>query len=178
MGFSFSKESDKGLKISNLSSRSIGSKADFKRGDVIISINDHRLRSEDDFLHWIHAGRNDRITVIVLRDDREVTLYLEPDVIFEETVVAQGGAWLGVDLYDRFSRMAVVLKIHPNSPAERAGLRGDDVIVAVEGEEIRSPEHLGEVIGRMRPGDQVEIEVERNRRALNSSTPRSLAARP
>jgi hypothetical protein len=166
LGLSFSEQTtDKGLKISKLSSRSIASKADFKEGDIIVSINDHRIASQRDFLHWLHAGRHDRITVIVLRDDREVTLFLEPDVIFQETVVAQGGAWLGVDLYDRFSRMAVVLKVHPNSPADRAGLRGDDVIIAVEGEEIRSPEHLGQVIGQMRPGDLVEIEVERNRRA-------------
>jgi S1-C subfamily serine protease len=57
----------------------------------------------------------------------------------------------------------VVLKVHPNSPAQRAGLRGDDLILSVNGEEIHSPEHLGQVIGQMNPGTLVEVEVERNR---------------
>jgi S1-C subfamily serine protease len=166
LGFTFSEEtSDKGLKISNLSEKGVVSKTDFRRGDIIVSINDHRITSQRDFMHWLHAGRNDRITVVVLRDDREETIFLDPDVIFvEETVASSGGAWLGVDLYDRFSRAAVVLKVHPNSPAERAGLRNDDLIVAVDGEEITSPEHLGQVIGAMQPGTDVEVEVERNRR--------------
>jgi C-terminal processing protease CtpA/Prc len=166
LGFSFSEEkSEKGLKISKVSSQTVASKAAFKEGDVIISVNDHDVTSQSDFFHWIHAAPDERIVVVVLRDDREVPLYLEPDILFQETTVSQGGAWLGVDLYDRFTRAAVVLKVHPGSPAQRAGLRGDDLIVSVNGQEITSPEHLGQVIGQMRPGDQVEIEVERNRRS-------------
>jgi C-terminal processing protease CtpA/Prc len=165
LGFTFDdSDSDKGLKLSKLASKSIGSKADFKEGDIVVSINDHRVRSQRDFLHWIHAGSHDRITVIVLRDDREVTLYLDPAVIFEETTV-HSGAWLGVDLNDRFATAAVVLKVHPNSPAQRAGLKGEDVILSVDGQRIQSADHLGEVIGRMEPEQKVEIRLERNQQA-------------
>ena len=163
LGLTFSEEtSDKGLKITKLSSKGIASKLNFREGDIIVSVNDHRARTDRDFVRWINANRDDRITVIVLRDDREVTVYLEPDVIFQETVVSQS-AWLGVDLEDRVTDSAVVRKVHPNSPAERAGVKSGDVILAVAQVEIDSPEHLGQVIGKMRPGDEVEIEVERNR---------------
>jgi hypothetical protein len=164
LGFSFSEESsEKGLKISKTKSDTLATKAKFKEGDIIVRVNDNRVRSQADFIRFIHAAPRERITVIVLRDEEEVTLYLEPELI-QEFVVTSGGAWLGVDLYDRFSRAAVVLKVHPNSPAERAGLRSDDLIISVEGTGIRSPEHLGEVIRSMDPGTDVEILVERNRR--------------
>ena len=163
LGFSFSKEkSDKGLEVTNISSQSIASKADFEEGDIIISVNDHRVTTHDEFVRWLFVDTDERITIIVLRDDREVTLYLEPEVIFEETTVAQGG-WLGVDLYERHRQAAIVQRIHPDSPAERAGLRADDMILTVDGEPIDSPQHLGQVIGGMAPGSQVEIEVDRNR---------------
>lgn len=163
IGFSFAAgSSEDGLKISKVSSDSAAFKAKFQTGDVIIKVNDHRITSQDDFVRWIHDSR-ERITVIVLRDEREVTLYLEPDVIFEEVRVA-GGAWLGVDLVDRITDAAVVYRVHPGSPAERAGLRSDDLILTVDGERIQSPEHLGKVIGAMQPGSEVEIEVDRNDR--------------
>lgn len=165
LGFTFDEaDNEKGVKLSKLSSKSIGSKAEFKEGDILVSVNDHRLRSQKDFLHWIHAGSHSRITIIVLRDDREVTLYLDPEVIFESVTVSSG-AWLGVDLNDRFATAAVVLKVHPNSPAARAGLKGEDVILSVDGQRVQSADHLGEVIGRQQPGQEVEIRIERNQQA-------------
>ncbi len=166
-GITFSdRTSDDGLVISRLSSRGIFARAKFREGDIVVSIDGRRVRSQDDFFHWFHGDTRQRVPVVVLRDDREVTLYVEPEVTYDEPcAVARGGAWLGVDLVDRFRNQAMVLKVHPNSPAQRAGIRADDVIVAVEGEEITSPDHLGQVIGRLRPGDEVEIEVDRDRRA-------------
>jgi S1-C subfamily serine protease len=153
------------LVIGRLSSRGIFAKAKFREGDIIVSINGNRVRSQDDFFHWFHGGARQRVPIVVLRDDREATLYVEPEVIHEERAPARrGGAWLGVDLVDRFHNQAMVLKVHPNSPAERAGIRPDDVILSVEGEEITSPDHLGQVIGGMRPGTEVEIQVDRDRR--------------
>jgi regulator of sigma E protease len=172
----FSERSERGLRISKLSSKSVAAHAEFHEGDVIVSVNDHRVHSERDFLHWIHAGVDERITVIVMRDDREVTLYLEPDVIFEEVVVSESGGWLGVDLVERFQSEAVVQRVYRDSGAERAGLRADDMIVSVDGTEIASPEHLGKVIRQMRPGTTVEIEFDRGGRVF--VTDATLGRRP
>jgi C-terminal processing protease CtpA/Prc len=165
LGFKFSEnDTSKGLKITNINNNTVATKSEFKQGDVIVSVSDHTIRSERDFIRFLQVGGRQRIPVVVLRDDREVTLYIAPDLI-QEFVTTSGGAWLGVDLWERFSRAAVIQRVHPGSPAERAGLRADDLIVAINGEDIRSPEHLGEVIGSMAPGTDVEIEVERNRQS-------------
>jgi C-terminal processing protease CtpA/Prc len=166
LGFAFASQStDSGLKINSVASRSIASRADFQDGDVIVSVNDNRVTSQRDFVRYIDLNATNRIPVVVLRDDRQVTIYLDPTVIREEVVVS-GHGWLGVDLEDRERRAAVVYRVHPESPAAEAGLRSGDVILAVDGTDIRSPQHLGEVVGDMRPGSDVEIEVERNRRSI------------
>ncbi len=53
-----------------------------------------------------------------------------------------------------------VVAIAPQSPAERAGLRtGTDVIVAVDGQPIDSPERLAEAIAKHAPGETVKLLV-------------------
>ncbi len=66
---------------------------------------------------------------------------------------------------------AIVLDLAPQGPAERAGLRHGDVIVAFDGEAVDSTERLGELIRAQRPGERVEVEVirEGDRRTLSAT---------
>lgn len=57
---------------------------------------------------------------------------------------------------------AIVTAVSDNTPAERAGLREGDVILAVNGNKIDSASHLTEVIGGFNPGDDVEITYRRD----------------
>ncbi len=56
---------------------------------------------------------------------------------------------------------AFVDDVLPGSGAEAAGLRAGDVILAIDGEEITSNDRLGELIGEHRPGDTIEVTIER-----------------
>lgn len=62
---------------------------------------------------------------------------------------------------------AYVAEVQPGSPAEAAGLKGGangtgDVIVAVDGQQVDSPESLTAIISQKAPGDRVELEIVRN----------------
>lgn len=55
-----------------------------------------------------------------------------------------------------------VIEVSPDGAAYEAGLKRDDIIVGVNGKEIKNSPKLQELIGRGRPGDEVNILVNRD----------------
>jgi serine protease Do len=77
--------------------------------------------------------------------------------------VSPAAPWLGIrgeaELHGRV-RGVHVIATAPSSPAERAGLRpGADVIVAVDGQPVDTPERLAALIGKRTVGDTVKLLV-------------------
>lgn len=64
-------------------------------------------------------------------------------------------------VYDENTHSIPVLDVASESPAERAGLRASDRIVAVNGQPLVTSVPFDEAWGRGRPGDTVELTVER-----------------
>jgi S1-C subfamily serine protease len=83
----------------------------------------------------------------------------------------------------------LVAQLQPGGPAERAGLRGPritrrgtsllgvtridysaaDIVLAVDGEEVKSQDDFLNAIERKRPNDQVELTVLRDGKRINLS---------
>jgi Do/DeqQ family serine protease len=61
----------------------------------------------------------------------------------------------------RHTQGAVIARVEPGSPAERAGLRTNDLVVAINGAPMRSGIELRNRVGLSRIGDEVELTVER-----------------
>lgn len=59
---------------------------------------------------------------------------------------------------------AEVLEVVPESPAERAGLREGDLILAVDGEDVTTETPLVNLIAAHEPGDTVALTIERHGR--------------
>ena len=57
---------------------------------------------------------------------------------------------------------AVIVRLSEGSPAQAAGLRIGDVIVSVNGRSIENSSNLGNAIGLMRVGEEIELEVLRS----------------
>jgi S1-C subfamily serine protease len=70
---------------------------------------------------------------------------------------------LGILLFDVGGRMrpAYVERVRPNSPAQVAGIRPNDLIISVAGEMIGTCADFQEVRGRLRVGQQVELVIKR-----------------
>jgi S1-C subfamily serine protease len=74
-------------------------------------------------------------------------------------------ALLGVSVGDGKGRGAAVSGVVPGGPAQDAGLRTGDVISAVDGQSVDSPDDLTAVLDKHQPGDQVRVEwTDRNGR--------------
>lgn len=61
---------------------------------------------------------------------------------------------------------ALVAKVSPNSPAEKAGLEVGDIIRSVNGEAVRSSSDLPMTISAIRPGDEVKLGIWRKGKTL------------
>jgi serine protease Do/serine protease DegQ len=60
------------------------------------------------------------------------------------------------------TRGALITQVVPGSPADKAGLKTEDIILETNGREIRDFAHLRNMIGMMRVGDKVEFKVWRD----------------
>lgn len=97
-----------------------------------------------------------------------------------EEIIQTGSAvhvWLGIQGSDIGNRGgALVEKVVEGSPAEEAGLVARDVILAVEGESVRSMSALVIALRDRDPGEVVEVEFERD--GERSTVAVTLAERP
>jgi S1-C subfamily serine protease len=54
-----------------------------------------------------------------------------------------------------------IVGVSPGGAADKAGLKEEDVIVGVDGKEVKTTSQLQELIARRRPGDDVAIDFKR-----------------
>jgi S1-C subfamily serine protease len=82
-----------------------------------------------------------------------------------------GGAHLGVSLADVAAdeRGALVKEVQADTPAARAGIEVDDVIVRFDGETVRSAAQLSRLVRETPAGRKVAIEVKRGGAVQNLS---------
>lgn len=82
-----------------------------------------------------------------------------------EDLNSESAKTLGLNI----SQGVVVKAVVPNGAAAAAGIRDGDVIVNVDGKTINTTPELQETIGRKRPGDQVNVRINRSGRMKDIS---------
>jgi serine protease Do len=75
-------------------------------------------------------------------------------------------AWLGVE-FDSNTPDCRLLSIIPGSPAEKAGLQQNDVVIRFGKRKIETSDDLVNQVARRSPGDEVTLEVQRGEQSLS-----------
>jgi len=75
---------------------------------------------------------------------------------------AQQSGWLGISIEDQKEAGAVVRKVEPNSPAEKAGLKSGDVILQYNKENVLGAQQLTRLVRETPVGRSVELRVHRD----------------
>lgn len=158
-------DEDDGLIVTSVSPDSPAAEAGIVRGDILLKIDDQaviRVSDVQRVLADLDAG--DQLDLIVQHGDDTRTIVVTLDE-------RNGKAYLGLSLCcghrermgPRFiiyrGQSPLIVEVIPGSPADEAGLKDGDLIVAINGEELSPRHNLGEVIGRYEVGDKVELEV-------------------
>jgi hypothetical protein len=169
VGIQFGRATDRGLIINHIDQNSFYYRNGFRRGDLVVSVHGRPVRNDADFMRFFVLEPGQRVPIVVIRDGRRETIYVQYRDIaqnqrgFDNQQYRAGGAYLGVAFDAQVRDAAVVASVNPGSPAQEAGLQSGDILLALNGQEIRSYTDAISTIRGMRPGDELEIIIERAR---------------
>jgi len=80
---------------------------------------------------------------------------ITPELQQEYNLLVDYGAWIGRDQSGQKTSQA----IFPDSPAEKAGLKQDDIILEFNNEKITLNNSLAKLILKYNPGDEVQLKI-------------------
>jgi S1-C subfamily serine protease len=158
---------DYGLVIARVVPGGPADNAGVARGDILLEVDGEKLEANASLTALLHAlPPGAEVTLTVLHGDDRRTL--------RATLGDRSGqAYLGVTLCidsevgrsderSLVSRGARVVEVFPDTPAARAGLRADDIILAVNGEEVDEQHGLAALLAEYAPGDRVTLTINRS----------------
>jgi len=172
---------DAGAVVRAVEPDSPAAKAGLKTGDVIVKFGDRDVKNFRSLVRVMrHHQPGDKVNVAIHREDKDqdltVTLGGRPEAQQAERQRPQATAFLGVaveeltpDMKDRLNvktdHGAVVEKVLPGSPADKAGLKEQDVITKVNDKPISKPAELRDAIRQTGAGKDIRIEAYRGQDA-------------
>ena len=127
---------------------------DIRPGDRIVSVAGREVHTWQDVFVTIGTRPNREIPIVLLRNGLEVTRTVTP-VTDPESRFEIGDIGVLPDVHPS------VPAVNPGDPAERAGIRPGDVILAVDGKPITFSSHLKEAISS-KPEQRIVVSVLRN----------------
>ncbi|MEI6256629.1 MAG: PDZ domain-containing protein [Planctomycetota bacterium] len=76
-----------------------------------------------------------------------------------------GNGWLGIAVDDTvITGRLVVVEVAPNGPAAKAGIKPQDVLLAINGNQLQNGDELAAALAAITPGQRVKIAVGRENR--------------
>ncbi|HEX6914732.1 MAG TPA: PDZ domain-containing protein [Chitinophagaceae bacterium] len=172
-----------GAKISEVVKGSAAEKAGLKEGDVITALGDTKISDADDLYEAVGKYKEgDQVQVTYKRSDKEatVTATLQKNSNRAKTFVPGDGGFsfnfdgdmngfrfshgprLGLQIQDLEQGNGVkVLDVSEETPAAKAGLQKDDVIISFNGKDVKSVDDLREAMKDVKPGDSVKVSYQR-----------------
>ena len=127
-------------------------RAGIQPGDRIVSVADREVNTWEEFFVAMGAHAHREVSIAALRDGREVTIRVEPITDTRFDIIDIGAL---PDVHPR------VLAVTSGEPAEKAGIKPGDIVLAVDGRPITFPRQLSEAIAR-KPGVRITMAILRN----------------
>jgi serine protease Do len=94
----------------------------------------------------------------------KTVLALVLGIVVAVPALAQDTGWIGTTIADQTDRGVLVRSVETNSPADRAGLKANDVILQYNKEEVVGVRQLTRLVGETPVGRTVDVTVRRDNR--------------
>jgi hypothetical protein len=172
-----------GALVTDVIPGSPAAKAGVQPKDLIVAVNGKAVGGPEDLRKEVEAAKaGDAARLEIRRGDQSLELQaiigsLEPTPPSEGPAheehgagaVKSGQAFLGIGFGPVPESVAyhlglaeevgaVVGEVRKDTPAEQAGIKIHDVIVSIDGKEIRGPEGLREAMSAKKPGEAIQID--------------------
>jgi photosystem II stability/assembly factor-like uncharacterized protein len=157
-------EDDKaGVKVTAVTENSPAEKAGLKVDDIITHLAEQPVKSYDAFVAELRKKKpNDKVKLTVVRGKEtkayEVTLGLRPT----GPGGGRGGPRPGLGIQVEAAQGGVLIsEITPQGPADKAGLKVDDLITQIDGTPISDRRVINKVFFNRKEGEKVKVAYQR-----------------
>jgi len=131
---------------------------------VIIQNGDTTIVQGDDLAIDMDELRN-----VIPEKIRMQLLDFNPDFMMRRPgIINENKALLGV-VFEKNDKGALIKEVMKGTPAEKAGLKANDIITAINGVAIRSAEDLSREVGKYMPDNKITITYLRNQQTENTT---------
>ena len=140
-------------------------------GDLVVSIDGQLITEPEQFNSYLASHPADRLRVIVLRDGEQLTLAQSETAESERThAITDARPALGIQFLQ--APQVILRHVLPGSPAEQAGLRSGDHLIAVNETTVASTDHFINLVAAAPLDAEMNLVVIRGRtRELITVTP-------
>ena len=131
---------------------------------VIIRNGDTTIVQGDDLAIDMDELRN-----VIPEKIRMQLLDFNPDFMMQRPgIINENKALLGV-VFEKNDKGALIKEVMKGTPAEKAGLKANDIITAINGVAISSAEDLSREVGKYMPDNKITITYLRNQQTENTT---------
>src|SRR5262245_36601866 len=116
--------------VGGVTAESPAARADIRKGDHLVSVAGNRVENWEQFLMAVASRPNKEVAIGLVRDGNEIEKKVTPEVQPDQSSFQVGVIGVLPDVHPH------VPSLVQGDPAERAGVKVGDVIVAVDGEPI------------------------------------------
>ena len=138
--------------IGSVAPASPAEKGGIQRGDRIVRVSGREVSTWEDLSIAIGTKANREVPVELVRDGRTLTVRVTPD---PQTKYEVGDIGVFPNVHPR------VLAVVKGDPADRAGLKPHDVVLAVNGEPMSISQQLSNAIAG-HPGEPISVTIRRD----------------
>jgi M6 family metalloprotease-like protein len=143
-------------------------KAGVTKGDVVTRVDDHFIRSPEDFREWIQTyGPDQTVKLGLKRDGKAIEISATLIATSRPSKAGAGTVYLGLVLGDSAEGGGVFVEsVSPESPAAKAELKIGDRVTRLDGKELPKADLLSELLTKKKSGDTLTFLVRRNNKDL------------
>jgi len=153
--------------IRNIEADSPAAEAGLKIGDLILSIDGAAVESWYDIGKPIEGGGGRVLQIQVRRDGSVMDVSVRPELQTGEDLFGDPVEYYGIGIFGFPPLEAVIGGVSQGMPAERAGLKKGDKIIAIDGREVQDWDTMREVITAS-GGKTLELKVLRGETAFDA----------